>query len=819
MVGLLALVFFSCNTTKYLAPDEELLVRQRVELGGGRAVDNRSDVAYELSTLTKQRPNGNFLFLFPREHFYFANSKPRDTTRIDRFLRTAIGQQPTFYSDSLSRRSAAAMADYLRYLGYFNATAYHEADRRRPGRVSLIYHVDPGRRYRIDSVSYRSADPGIDSLLQTSLPDALLRPGAPLDLNDFDREKTRLGRQLRNAGYAFFSNNYFDQLEIDTTERSGYANVYLNVLPPQREEAYRRYRIGQVTVVTDYAAVPSRRRARRAPRDTVLQGITLRTSRSRFRVRPEILVNSVFLRPGQRYSREAFEKTNIALGGLGIYRFVRINQQLDPARPDEIDYVIQLTPDNKMSAGVDLDLNYTNRRNGLPGTRNLIGLSVGPSFRNRNLLGGAELLTASLRAGVEVNPSFRNNRLSFFNTVDLGAEVELSLPRFRDFGPYRWLRGLGVLPPEFYTRLRERATTRYSVAYEYTLLRNFYSYTLADARFGYDLQRSATTSYRINHTAIDILSPRIEPLFDTIISRNPFLRLSFGDQYFLSALFRDVVYSRAGRPDRRGRSLGLNAQFEAAGTELYLANRLVNGLGGSTDTWQPGGGATYAQYSLGQVDVRYTKQYSPLSSLAGRFLFGLARPFGGAAAVPYVKQFFAGGANSMRAWQPRGLGPGGYVDESGLEQRNNLFLFQTGDLRLELNLEYRFNLFSLVRGAFFLDVGNVWTINYRGEERRGSQFRFTEKTFAGPEGGRFVHQPFYRQLAVAGGTGFRVDLSYFVFRLDAAVPLRYNYPQRRNGLDPLERNGLDYRESNYLRDFGTFGFREINWQLGLGYPF
>ena len=808
-----AVLLTACNSTKYVPEGEELLANQRVELRKGVKVAKRSEVVYELGVLTKQKPNGNFLFLFPREYFYLKNNRPQDTTRIDRFLRQTIGQPPVYYSDSLSRSSASLMEDFLRYRGYFDATAYHEADRRRDKKVNLIYHVDPGDRYFIDSVVYASPEPAIDSILQQLKTESTLQPGQPLDLNAFDQEKARIGRYLRDAGYAYFSNNYFDKLEVDTTGRDGGANIYLTILPSQGDTEYRKYRVGQITVLTDYN--PTRNATGEAyPGDTIVEGIRFLSSTPDFRIRPDILAQNIFLRTDSLYSREDYEKTNLSLGGLGIYRFVRINQLTDPARPDVLDYQIQLSPDKRMSIGVDFDLNYTNRSQLLDSSalsNNLIGISVSPNFRNRNVFGGAELLSIGLRAGVEVNPSPDENS-PFFNTIDLGAETTLNLPRFKDFGFYRLANGLGLLSDEFYRALQERASTRYSLAYEYLLLRTFYTYNIANAQLGYDFRKSPTTSYRINHTALDVLNFTIEPQFAAILENNQRLRRSISDQYFLSLLFRNIEYNRVGRPDRNGRSITLNGQFELTGGEVLLARQFDAGLDPRD---------RFAQYALGVADVRYYKQFSPLRSFATRLLVGAARPLVRTQEVPYVKQFYAGGANSMRAWLPRGLGPGSYVDSLSLDADgllNNNILYQTGDLQLELNFEYRFNLFSFFRGAVFTDIGNVWTFD-RDNDRPGSQFLLRGRTVTSEGGQAFYHEPFYRQLAVAGGFGLRIDLSYFVFRLDLAVPLRYNYPRYETG-EPVSPRGPDpLPERMYWRDWSTFSFGEIQPQIGLGYPF
>jgi outer membrane protein assembly factor BamA len=811
-----ALVVSGCNVTKYLDANEELLAGQRVALRKGSKVANRNDVLYELEVLAKQEPNGNFLFLFPREYFYLANNKPKDTTRIDRFLRNTIGQPPVLYSDSLSRRSAALMSDFLRYRGYFNATSYHEADRRKPGRVNLIYHVDPGRRFLIDSVSYQSPDPTIDSLLQIFREDSELQPGAPLDLTAFDREKSRLSQELRNAGYAYFSNTYFDKLEIDTSRREGYADLYLNVLPAREEEQYETYRIGEVTVITDYSP------AREATgggylQDTTVGGVRFLSPNATFRMRPELLATNIFLESDSLFSLEAYQKTNLSLNGLGIYRFVRINQLVDPIRPNVLNYQIQLTPDKRMAVGVDLDLNYTNRSQlpdsdggGFAVNTNLIGVSVSPSYTNRNTFGGAELLTVALRAGVEVNPA-PDSLSTFLNTIDLGAEATLALPRFKDLGIYRAGNRLGLISDNFYRELRERASTRYSLAYEYLLLRTFYTYTIANARLGYDFQRSPVTRYRINHAALDILNYTIAPEFGRILANNQRLNLSISDQYFLSLIFRELEYSHIGRPDLRGRSLTYNGRFEIAGGELFLIDQFMGDIDPNNN---------FAQYVILQNDLHYGKQYTPLRSFAARLLFGIGRPFSSDREVPFVKQFFAGGANSMRAWVPYALGPGGFVDTLSLtatNQFNQLNLYQTGDLQLELNLEYRFNLFSYLQGAVFTDIGNVWRVQ-EDPDRPGSQFRLRGLRRTDENGAAFYHQPFYRQIAIGSGVGFRIDLSYFVFRLDLALPLRYNYPQDGQGR-PLPRTGDPHPEGDYWRSFRRFRLGDVTPQLALGYPF
>lgn len=822
--AVMAIILPSCNSSKYMAEDQSLLQSQRVELLNAKQVDNRGDLTYELSTLARQQPNGNFLFLFPREYFYLANSKPRDTTGLDRFLRNTLGQVPAFYSDSLSALSAESMQTYLRYQGYFNAQVYHEPDRKKK-RVALTYYADPGRRTVVNSLNYNSSQPDIDSLLQLAEQNSLIKIGDPLDLNVYNQEKEHISLFLRNQGYAFLYNNAFDQLEVDTFQQPGLADLYLKVLPQRDGSDHVRYRIGRVEVYPDYSLTD--RSGDLIQRDdigidTIVDGVRFIYRDAKANVEPDVLLDNLFIRPGEYYSKDDFDKSNRQLGGLGIFRFVRINQVVDSTDANILHYVVQLTPNFKMEFGTNFDVSYTNRGNsgansliGIGG--NLIGFSLNPSYRNRNLLGGAQLLILNLNAGVEVNPQVNSSNNLFWNTVDLGADASLYLPRFRDaFGIYRLLYGKGkrVLTDRFYNAMREQASTRFGLGFEYLLIRGFYSFTQANARFGYDFNVSPTTRYQINHSALDLLTPRTEPEFDTILDSNEFLRRSFGEQFFVSLFFRDIDYLRTGKPGLRGQSVTFNANFEATGWELFGVNKLVNALSNNDTKFSPGGNADFAQYLRLRLDTRYYQKYNELNSFASRLVLGVARPFGFGTTVPYVKQFSVGGANSMRAWAPRGLGPGGYLDSLSLEQgtRSNLLLYQTGDLMLELNLEYRYKLFWQLKGAFFLDIGNIWSLD-ADDERCGSYFRFGRDSY--PCGGTtFFHQPFYRQIAIGGGTGIRVDLSYFIFRLDVSVPLRNNYPRER------PEGVANIPERLYWNNFSNFRFpSSLTWQLGLGYPF
>jgi outer membrane protein assembly factor BamA len=244
----------------------------------------------------------------------------------------------------------------------------------------------------------------------------------------------------------------------------------------------------------------------------------------------------------------------------------------------------------------------------------------------------------------------------------------------------------------------------------------------------------------------------------------------------------------------------MSANFELVGAEILAMNKGYNAIFDKSDEFQIKQGVGFSQFAKVELDLRHQKQFASERSFAARFNIGAALPFGYTTDVPYVKQFFVGGANSMRAWAPRGLGPGGYQDPLADDPANNFRLFQTGDFKMEMNAEYRFPILLWFKGAAFVDVGNIWTFQ-PDAERPGAEFSFRrgDKTY-----------PFYKELAVAGGLGLRVDLSFFIFRFDVGMKLRYNAPVG---------DALNPPESAWWNDFRGLSGKDLGLNLGLGFPF
>ena len=803
------LLLWGCQTSRFLSEGEYLLTQNTIETKA--KLPDKKLLIWDLETLIRQTPNTNLLFFFPREYFYLTIRDKADTSAFEKWKIRALGEPPAIYSDSLSEISRNAMLLYLQSKGYFDASVDYTVNTKGEHTKQLTYLVEPGDRYLVDSVRFISVDSNIQKFLLGVSGQSLLKKGDYFDLQLFDQEKIRLTRELRNHGYANFYDNFFDQLEIDSNHVTHTASLDVRILLNYNDSTHRQFEVGNVYVFPDFQQITSD--SVQWDRDSVINGIHFFLTANN-QVHLHTLLSAIQLSPGDVFSQENFDKTNKKLNDLGIYSFVRVRQEVDKNNPQLLHFQIQLTPGLPIALGADLELNYTNR-NGASGAGNLLGISISPGLQHRNLLGGAERLVTNLSAGVELNTS-RNARL--WNTIDLSGQVDFYLPRFNDyFGFWNGLHNVPLgkdkhlLNASFFENLRENAASRISASYNYLLIVDWYRYNLLNMSYGYDFQPNRNTRYVINHIGIDYLKPFLEAPFREQLNKNPFLERSFGEQVFVSLLFRDLDYFHTSKASRFGESSVINLRVEAAGAEIWAANALYNEFALAQDTFRLGDTVDFSQYAKVETDLRYYRQFTKERSLAARLNMGIARPFGYTTDVPYVKQFFVGGPNSIRAWAPRSLGPGGYEDPEFInlpqEAGFNRF-YQSGDIKVELNLEYRFTIFWIFKGALFVDAGNVWTYR-RDDSRPGSQFLFRR-----PENylNNQAYFPFYRQIAVGSGFGLRMDLSFFIFRLDMAVKVRNPYPR-------LPVDGGTYREALWWNDFNNFKLRDIAFNIGLGYPF
>ncbi|NJN33904.1 MAG: BamA/TamA family outer membrane protein [Saprospiraceae bacterium] len=674
--------------------------------------------------------------------------------------------------------TAKTMRQYLinrgyRYPSVFYEKNYTEGNR---GFAHVQYFVDPGRLYVLDSVRFDCRDTAIQYLLNDISDKSFLKRGIPLSANLLDNERRRITESLNNFGYARFTPNFVLPFDADTLNTGFDAlgnrrvNVVLRVERPNANSNHKKFNIADVIIYPNFDA----RLGETIARDTIVDGKIFFTYDGKLGIKPSSLSSAVRILPSDLYRKETIDKTFKQLNNLGIYKFVNIKGDEETCDSTLITYKVYLTPSKKMSLEGGIELNYSNITSTLQ-NNNLarFGLAVDMGFTHKNLLGGAEKFTTRLFAGIDQGLS-----------RDFRIDNALSIPKFINLtNSFKLYNKIGILPNRFYQKLKENAKTDLGISYVFSdrtdqfRIQNF----LLNHRYNL-LSDNGLSRFSLSQTSVELQLSELRPRFiELIVSKNPRLENSLQSQLSTGFLFSSINYNYSGRTNVLGETNSFTANITQSGAEVLLGEKLF-----SANSWRISGAQLeFAKYLRGEFSWRYTRQISEKKAFDSRFTLGLATPFGNSTAVPFAKQFFVGGPNSLRAWRVNALGPGNYADPNADSSIVNQF--QTGDIKIEFISEFRFPVIWLLQSAIFLDVGNVWTLD-DDPNRPGSRF----------------NKFWYNDLAIGTGIGLRFDVKYTIIRFDLGYRLRNPFiNQEGKRWFPYRKVGLD----------------NINFNFALGLPF
>lgn len=787
-MGLLCLIVFcwtlgACKVTKYLDHDkgERLLVKNSIELKTTDKVPSaeKSLLKTELLSFVRQKPNRKLFYALRIPlwlHYKYQNKQ----SRFARWINKKVAEEPTLYSVTEMQRTARNFENQMRQRGFLHATCAYRTDTIGKYKAGVNYTVHLDKRYRIDSVLFASRDSQVLDLLTFTQAQSYLKTGAPLDGRAFDAEKLRITSEMKNRGYAYFVPNF---VEFTGDSTATITNVTVEVLTPGDSILHKVYTIGKVTVfsglIPDVTAMK---------KDTTIGGVYFASSEPEFDVKAEHLYEAIAIRPGWPYRQVDFDQTARELNELGVFRFVSIKPYQDNQNPDKLNVEITLAPNQRFSSGWDFDANTSNSSNAITGR--LFGLATYLTFRNRNIFSGAENLQTNLQYNIEFDAAGLSDRFIF--AQEFKFQNELVFPRFFDYlHVWRGMNNLRIgkntlLNDGFFKQLRSDAKTHLSLNYNYLQLFGFYRYHSFNAALGIDLRNHVKHQYSFDHIGIDVLRPRTDSLFDDVFGRNEFLKKSFGNQLFTGFLLRSFSYNFSKPLNRFGETTNVRFNFEMSGLEEWTLNRLW-ALPFGKQTWELGKLA-FSNFVRLDLDAIYARTFNDKGVAAAlRIGAGAATAFGDTEGVPYVKQFFVGGPSSLRAWRIREIGPGGYFDTTAAQVRP---FYQAGDFRFEFNAELRFPLFGWIKGAMFVDGGNIWSLDPE-DNRTNSQLNWD----------------FYKNIALGTGLGIRADFDYFVLRLDFGLKLRRPY---------LEEGRRSYWVQNLV---SNMQWRDWSPNLAVGYPF
>ena len=747
------LVLTGCSNTRFLTKDQMLYTgRKKVEIINKQNVKKISSVKNQVSSITSYKVNNS---LFGRRvlppiglwvHNYWKVNKEKKG-----WLYKTLSTSPILISDVNPELRAKKIENELFDLGYFHTKAWStiNINPRNPRKAMVSYNVDLSPPYHFNTVSFDTLYDNLDTLISKYKFRNKIRSGDQFDLAKLKTSREELSKRLQDSGY-FFLIPEFIEIKADTTIE----NKKLNLVIGKRKELPRSvisaYKINNIFIRNSRSSDHEYLTA-----DTVwYDNIAILSPDSI--LKHEILINSIYFHKGDKYSYTTYQNTLNRLNNLGVFKSVNISfeQNKRDSLACLLDVIITLAMADNINLAVET--NVMTKSSGYYGPLLSTGISHGNAFK------GAELLKLALKAGLEWQWGSKSESQLGTLSYEIGASTGLTFPK--------------IIVPFKSSRNSLMILQRTSVNLDLNMLNRTAYYKMVSTKINLNWQWSRNKNiqhslYPIYVNLVNLLETT--PEFDSVVNENIYIRKSFEEQFIFGAKY-DFAYNNT--LTIKPNNFIFQGGISTSGNLLDL----IAGIGKtSSDRPYYFLNNIYSQYVKLTTDFRYFRNGFN-KSFVFRFYAGIGIPYGNSTALPYVEQFFSGGAYSVRGFTARYLGPGSFHtdDQSG-------YIDQSGDIKLEGNLEYRFGMSKMLKGALFIDTGNIWLVN-EDENRPGAKFHFSN---------------FYDELAVGTGFGLRFDFSVFVMRADLGFPIRNPYKtDNRNwlfGTDKIFSGGLFYLAIGY----------------------
>ena len=712
-----------CSATRSLGDDEVLYKGSDVKITDKKLFE-KPGLKKEIEKQVQPQPNSRFLGLINLKLWFYnlaGESVPDKGFR--HWIKTSLGQEPVIYHEYFVEQSVNNIRDYLYSKGYFDAIAKSTTDI--SGRkAEVFYSVKTGDRYILDSIIFPDIKDTLSKYINIAEYKTLLQKGKPYDLDVLKAERIRINDYLKNNGFYHFSPDFLMfELDSNATERN--INVYLTVKPSVPEQAGMRYKINNIFIHSNYSLENSGE-----INDTIKTGGAYYIYKKQ-NIKPLLVTRSIIFSKGGYYSYKQYESSLNKLSGLGIFKFTNID--FKPALSDSnlLDADVYLTQFVPKSLRVEIEA--------VTKSNDYAGPDITFSYNDRNFLRSAEQFTINLKASFETQLSAAKGGGNSFET---GINGKLSVPWF--LFPFI---DLNRLLSKQYT-----PKTNISAGYDFYYRTQYFRMNTFNLQFGYTWRETSTKShdFRVIDLRYSHLTHKTEA-FQSILDSNILVKQSFNEELILGLNYTYTFNNQLYKDKKINTYFSLNP--ELTGNLLSFINFLNNGSFPSPGNPMELLGIKYSQYARVNADYRLYINTGSNSKLVGRLTAGIGKAYGNSEILPYTRQFYVGGASDLRAFRLHGVGPGSY---SPADTNSNAFFDQTGDMKIETNMEFRFGIYHMLKGAFFLDAGNVWLLESRNNI----------------PGGKFRWNRFPGEMAVGTGFGLRFDASFFVLRLDLGFPLR-----------------------------------------------
>ncbi len=749
-------ILLSCSGTHKIPEGDLLYVGHTIDIEKGKEdKKTRKAIKSELDKLIRPKPNKSILGMRPGIFFYNIYDTVKKDKGFKHWVKYKLGKEPVLMSKVDLEYNKKVIQNYVENKGFLNANS--KADSTRSGKKAKAnYQIKLNNQYKIKSVVFPKDSILLSQEINNIKENSLLKVGNPYDLDLIKNERTRIDATLKERGFYYFNENYL-LVQVDSTVANHEVDLILKIKSDIPEKAKNQYKINNIFVYPSFNIRRDTIASRKM--DTIqYQDLTIIDNRTVFR--PIIFEKTLLFKKGDLYNRRIHNLSLNRLITLGTFKFVK-NEFVEnnSSKENQLDAYYYLTALPKKSIQIET-LAKTN-------SANYSGTELNINWSNRNTFKGAELLKISAFAGLEVQVSGQNNG---FNVYRFGGEASLTWPRF--ISPFKMTSGSAYVP-----------NTKASIGYEYQLRTQLYSLKTLNTSFGYIWKENERKEHDLKVLNIAFTSSNnVSDLYKEQIAANPSLQKVIDKQLILGTTYnytytntmlqnkKNNIYFRGGI-DLSGNSLGL-----ILGANDYNNPKTILGV-------------PFSQYTKAEAEFRHYYNFNKETRFVSRIIVGAGIPYGNSKELPFIKQFFIGGTSSIRAFRARSIGPGTF---NGNETNNSFLPDQSGDLKLEMNAEFRGKIYDFIKGAAFVDAGNIWLLN-EDAEKPGAQFS----------------NQFLSQLAVGAGVGLRFDFDFLILRTDLAFPLRKPYLPKGEEwvIDAIDFGDRTWRKENLI------------FNLAIGYPF
>ena len=754
---------FSCSNTKYLKEGEMLYTGAEVKIeNDSLSKKSKKALKSELEDNLTPKPNSSFLGLRPKLFFYNIAKEPKKEKGFNYWLKYKIGEKPVLLSDVDREFNKDIIVNYSENKGYFNAKATYDTVSKNK-KAQVIYTLRPGNQYLINKVKFQNDSiPVTEEIVKVS-DKTLLKEGNPFDLGVIKSERERIDNQLKQKGFYYFHpDNLIIQADSTVTKNH---KVELNVKLKENtpDLAKQQFTIDKVIVFPNYNIRDVKDGKYNIPMDSdslakyAHNDIYVIDPEQKFK--PKIFDRALYFKKGDLYNRADHNLTLNRLINLGVFKFVKNEFVISDSLNHKFDTYYLLTPRQIQS----LRLEALGRTN----SANYAGSELNLNWTHRNLFRGAEQFKASVYGAFDVQIGGPKDAKNLFRA---GANAQLSIPRI--VAPFRFNSSSAFVP-----------RTNISIGYEFQNRTEYYTLNTFSGSFGYLWKENVRKEHDLKIIDITYVTPaNVTPLYDSISAKSQALQRVVQKQLIFGPTY-SYTYTNTMLPKKN--TIYYKGTLDLAGnlTGLFSGANVKDGKQKSIF------GVPFSQYAKMEHDFRFYHKLGDKSSFASRFIGGIAYPYGNSDNIPFSKQFFSGGSNSIRAFRARTLGPGSF-DPRTIKQ--GYYFDQSGDIKLELNAEYRANIYKFLNVAFFADAGNIWLVN-DDIQRPGAKFS----------------NDFLSEIAVGAGFGLRLDFSILILRLDLAMPFRVPYYEKG---DRWTFDKINFGNSSWRRD-------NLILNIAIGYPF